>query len=136
ARDRILDRLLHDGLSAERDLPVFLRVAGGQAGDRLRLVRDLLLRFRMQARAWVNEGMMTAPCTAALADLMFAYGLARVGDASECRTLMGEAESVLHGRDVVAKWLGAAYRFRDEQAFKGGPAAGLLPKELLDALEG
>ena len=39
-RDRVLDRLLTQGLTAEKDLPHFLRFAGHKDSERMRTVRD------------------------------------------------------------------------------------------------
>ena len=40
ARDRLLERSYQHGLTADRDLPSFLRSGGQQSGDRFRQVRD------------------------------------------------------------------------------------------------
>ncbi len=98
ARDRLLERLHQNGLSRDLDMPYFLRFTGDGAGDRARLARDHLLQLHEEARAWVDRGSMTGPHTAALADLVFAFGLARLGDADAGgRLLGGRASAIARG---------------------------------------
>src|SRR5262249_6331945 len=54
-RDRLLDRLLHTGLSLDLDTPTFLRFASSGASDRLQAVRRWLTDKREPIRAWVTQ---------------------------------------------------------------------------------
>src|SRR5262249_44563451 len=97
-RDRLLERLLAAGLGAERDLPGFLRFAGQRGGDRLRLVRERLERLRQMVHAWSgftpSAGLQQTP---AYIDLLFAFGLARLGEAAAARALVARAAEALEG---------------------------------------
>ena len=135
ARDRLLERLYDQGLNPHLDLPGFLRFSGSVGGARHRAVRDPLLRLQPAARKWVGTGRMVAPCTGEFADLMFAYGLARLGDQAGAARLLQSAMATLHGRDRVSTWLAQAYEFRIRQAMEGKPNAGQLPEELLESLK-
>jgi hypothetical protein len=135
ARDRVLERLFHHGLSAEFDMPGFLRFSKGAAGERVRKVRDSLLRYHRLARFWISEGIMVSPGTRPLADLMFAYGLARIGDPAGCHNLVQEAREKLQGSDAVSSWLLEAFHYRIEKALEGRPDAGPLSAVLLQRLE-
>jgi hypothetical protein len=79
--------------------------------------------------------MVTAPFTGPLADLMFAFGLARLGDAAGARRLVRESAAVLAKRDPLATWLLRAFEHRIDQVIEGKAGGGQLPRELLDALE-
>ena len=54
-RDRLLLRLFEEGLSAERDLPSFLRYAGLRDSERLRHVRDKSLELHQSVRKWIES---------------------------------------------------------------------------------
>jgi hypothetical protein len=135
ARDRMLERLHHQGLAPDLDLPGFLRASGGMAGGRGRSVGDHLLRLRAPTQSWLGEGMVTAPFTGPLADLMFAFGLARLGDAAGSRKLVREAAAALEKRDPLTTWFHRAFEHRIDQVIEGKVAAGQLPRKLLDALD-
>src|SRR5262249_56434820 len=51
-RDRLLNRLLTEGLNKERDLPYFLRTAGEQNSRRIRVVRDRAVRVHKLVDKW------------------------------------------------------------------------------------
>jgi hypothetical protein len=156
ARDRLLDRLLVQGLSMEYDLPSFLRFSGTQSSDRLRLVRTHLLDIRERARDLITRSYQVdaqtevapdpptfktftkpevAPLTKAYCDLTFAFGLARLGEESESRKLRQAAEKVLDQKDPVHAFLFQAYSYRIEQSIERKPHGGPLPAELLERLE-
>src|SRR5262249_9928212 len=106
ARDRLLERLYQHGLSPEFDLPGFLRLTGPRAGDRLQAVRAYLLRLRDLAHAWVSGPTADktlspkAPGTRDYADLIFAFGLACMNEATQSQKLAEPAAAALDGRDV------------------------------------
>lgn len=153
ARDRLSERLFQHGLSMELDLPSFLRFAGRSAGERLPAVRDWLLRLRDSAHRWIESQVRQRPAdylakqvegypdqdgggTKALADLMLAWGLARLGEASAARRLAQPARDVLSRfADPVYDFLERAFDARIGQALDGNPGHGPLPNELIEQLE-
>ncbi len=88
ARDRLLQRLLDEGLNPERDLPTFLRFAGSKDSERMRLVRDRFRLLRDLARQWVQQ---EASVSLPYVDLLFAYGFARLGEITLSRQLLEAA---------------------------------------------
>jgi hypothetical protein len=155
ARDRILDRLLARGLRMDHDLASFLRFSGDKSSDRLRTVRTHLLDIRERAHELIGrsydvsintEGSSdlayfksftrpeVAPLTRAYADLILAFGLARLGEESESRKLQQAAGKVLDTRDPVHGFLWQAFSYRIEQAIQRKPHGGPLPADLLERL--
>lgn len=146
ARDRVLERLLDRGLTAETDLPAFLRFAGRHDSDRLRDVRGWVEEIRDRLRGWYQSqrnangtpiDLATDP-TAAYIDLLFAFAFARLADATAARGLVREADAVLSAsgdetREAHA-FLYQAFAWRVEEVLAGRPHAGPLPTELLDYL--
>ena len=135
ARDRALERLHAKGLSRDLDLPYFLRFAGSATSDRAGLARDHLIRLHEPARAWLRTGSWTGPHTGALADLIFAYGMARLGDVETAVGLLASGLDALPRFDPVVSWLGKAFEHRVWQASEGKAAAGPLPVELMEQLD-
>lgn len=140
-RDRLLERLLARGLDPEYDLPSFLRFAGQHGGDRFRGGRDRMVRLCEAAHRWINQCYAvdavhkeSAKDTKAYAELTFAFGLARLGEASECRALRAKAKDVLQHGDDVHSFLLQAYDYRIEQVLASKPHAGPLPNEFLEQL--
>lgn len=142
-RDRLLERLLTRGLNPEYDLPSFLRFAGQHSSDRMRSVRDRITRLCEAAHQWINQCYAQSPehrevakDTKAYADMTFAFGLARLGEASECRRLRAKAVEVLEqGKDKVHLFLLQAYDYRIEQVLAGKPHVGPLPDNYLEYLQ-
>jgi cellulose synthase operon protein C len=152
-RDRLVERLFHHGLSIELDLPSFMRFAERSASERFPPVRDWLPRLRDSIHRWIDGHVRTRPVnycragpdgcpdadgtgTKALADLMLAWGLARLGEATSARHLAQPARELLSGlEDPVLEFLGRAFDARIRMAHEGKPAAGPLPADLLDELE-
>jgi hypothetical protein len=136
-RDRLLERLLAEGLGAERDLPGFLRFAGQREGDRLRTVRDRAERLRQITHKWsgfaAGDGLQQ---TASYIDLLFAFGFARLGQAGAARNLVRQASTAIEAAGSEAHtFLLEAFRYRIDQAIAGKPHAGPLPPEQLEYLE-
>jgi hypothetical protein len=138
-RDRVLKRLLEEGLNRERDLPYFLRTGGEAAGERLRLVRDRLARVRELALKWqaADDVKVNRPYT----DLVFAFGLAKLGEVTAARSLVAEATRALTvdvpgtGKpDPAHAFLSKALGWRVENVIGGRPHAGPLSPELLAEL--
>jgi hypothetical protein len=140
ARDRLLERLFAHGLRPDVDLPAFLRFSGMRGSDRFRTYRDWLLRLPETVHAWIgciSQKDLDAPAsdTEAYADLLLAYGLARLGEAGEARKLRARAVETLGDRDDVHTTLLEAFSSRIGQALDGKPGAGTLPAEILEYLE-
>jgi len=130
ARDRVLERLFQHGLTPDLDLPVFLRLTGQSASNPLRLVRDQITLLREQVLTWSRIGTNATPTTEAYIDLVFAYGLARLGEANEARRLLAIAAERLASADEVHSWLYAAFEHRVQQALDGKPSVERLPEHL------
>jgi hypothetical protein len=145
-RDRLLERLYHHGLSAELDLPGFMRFSAAKSSDRLRRFRDWLLTLPERLHRWIvarsnvakpsqPPSYLTDPKkTAAYADLMMAFGLARLGDAQESQRLQERACEVLGDIDNVHSFLLAAFDYRIHQALDGKGVGGPLPRDFFDLL--
>ncbi len=146
-RDRLLQRLLEQGLQAERDLPSFLRFAGIKDSERLRLVRDRALDLHATIRKWTAGVPVNLPYV----DLMFAFALAKLGETSQARKLVEDARKVMEipvpatGQDqkqfeavvasVTSNFLFKAFHYRIEQVLSGKSQGGQLSAELIANLE-
>lgn len=143
-RDRLLFRLLHSGLSPERDLPSFLRYAGQSESERVRLIRQQLPRLREVVQRW-SEPFPNKPYN----DLLFAFAHARLGDKDLPRQILEEVRQeivvpppsrqrrdyhLLAIRAISSRFLYGAFRYRIEQALEGRPHTGPLPESLLQQL--
>jgi len=126
----MLERLYLHGLTPELDLPGFLRFSGLQANSRFRLVRDQVVRLRTLVQDWAKRGSMATTETHAYIDLIFAFGLARLGETTEARNLLRSAGEVLANADEVHSWLYAALEYRVQQALDGKAANERLPDKL------
>jgi hypothetical protein len=140
ARDRLLERLFRAGLRPEQDLPSFLRFSGPAGNQRFRIVRQWLAQLAEKARRWVEEkGQITylgtrKPKTEAYIDLLFAYGLARLGETDACNALCERAKSELADAGQAHDFLLGAYDYRIRQALDAKPNRGPLPAEHMEFL--
>ncbi len=148
-RDRLLARMLDEGLNPERDLPGFLRFAGLADSERVRLVRAGAGRLHDEVRRWcevslaAHKNLLPADRTATLGyvDLLFAFGLARLGDTAAADQLSVSARRVFDqlppssSAGIAAGWLADAYGHRVQQAAAGKAHAGGLPVPLLTRLD-
>jgi hypothetical protein len=113
----------------------------------LRSLRDLVqewVKANDGLRGWVEQRgkrkkrpiVIPVPVpTDAYVDLIFAFGLARLGAHDESRELLNQAESVLpNSGDVVHSFVYRAFAYRITEALAGKPHAGLLAAELIDEL--
>jgi hypothetical protein len=139
-RDRLLQRLLSEGLNKERDLPYFLRTAGEKNNDRMRMVRDRALKVHKLVEKWHagEDVKVNKPYV----DLMFAFGLAKLGEVTAARDLTESARVKLlepvgpKGKpDPAHEFLWKAFAWRIENAIQGKPHTGPLPDEMLSRLE-
>ncbi len=140
-RDRLLQRLLENGLNPERDLPTFLRFAGMRDSERMRLIRERVTRLHILAQRWCSGGP-ELEVNRPYIDLLFAFGLARLGESTAARNLQRSAADQLENRkdaqgnpDAVHQYLLQAFRYRIEQAISGKAPTGSLPRELTDAVK-
>jgi hypothetical protein len=139
-RDRLLQRLLAEGLNKERDLPYFLRTAGEHNTDRMRMVRDRALKVHKLVEKWHagEDVKVNTPYV----DLMFAFGFAKLGEVTAARDLIESARGKLlepigpKGKpDPAHEFLWKAFTWRIENAIQGKPHTGPLPAEMLARLE-
>lgn len=139
ARDRLLERLYHNGLRPEQDLPSFLRFAGQPTSQRFRAVRQWLIDLANLAVDWLKDGgpgaTTTTAQTASYVDLVFAFGLARLGESDAARELLARARAVLQTKDDAHTFLFGAFEYRVRQALDGKPHTGPLPNDQLEYLE-
>ncbi|NTX14105.1 hypothetical protein HUA76_25195 [Myxococcus sp. CA056] len=128
--DRLLE-MLQRGLSLSRDVPRFLR--GGtdaSALPRLAAQLDALLdRFERTAR---RRSSVEAPAelTQAYVRLVFACGLARLGQADRARALVASATAALDTKEPIHGFLSRAYGARVAQALEGEPLETPLPADI------
>jgi hypothetical protein len=138
ARDRLLERLFHNGLRPEQDLPTFLRFAGQPTSQRFRDVRDWMGKLCDKAQIWLEENrdpvVQNPPPTKAYADLLFAFGMARLGEADAGKQLAKRARPALNGPNAVHSFLFKAFEARIQEALEGKPHSGPLPAALMDDL--
>jgi cellulose synthase operon protein C len=149
-RDRLLNRLLERGLSPEVDLPSFLRFSGLKNSERVRQVREKMAEIHLAARSWAEKSLKPSgnvttqadsTCTLAYLDLMFAFGLAKLGEVTPAQALIESARKTLSGmkatetKGIVASFLLKVYQFRIENVLAGKPHAGLLSPALLEELD-
>jgi hypothetical protein len=135
ARDRLLERLYLTGLSADLDLPGFLRVSGAMSSERYRQVRDHMQRMRPLVHQWTVSGVVMAPDTQCYADLMFAYAFAQLGEPTQAHKLLREAQEKVSRHDDVHNWLFSAFKFRINEALEGKSGANRFPAPMLETLE-
>jgi hypothetical protein len=158
-RDRTLNRLLTEGLSPEKDLPLFLRYSGLKDSERLRIVRGKVLELQNAMQRWVESG--AKPGNSAVTNdlmrrnvpfirLMFAFALAKLGEGNLSRQEVSVAEkemsrtvpgkrSYQHSDESVAaiasNWLWSAFDYRIEQAMTGRPHGGTFGAVVLEKLD-
>ncbi len=139
-RDRLLLRLLEEGLRAERDLPLFLRYAGLKDSARLRVVRDKALELHQTARQWIE----TLPMNLPFVDLLFAFALAKLGEATTAKQLVEDARPFIEKSipeenattsDVANDFFFPAFAYRIEQALLDKPHRGPFPTKILDKVK-
>jgi hypothetical protein len=142
ARDRLLERLLNHGLNLEYDLPTFLRFSGQQSSERYLLVRDRVVGLQKLAHNWIKDcyskiqlNQKALDFTQAYKDLMFAFGLARLGEVGECHRLKQRATQALDKKDDVHSFLLNAFTYRVEESLAGRPHSGALPAAQLEFLQ-
>lgn len=137
ARDRLLERLYQNGLRPEQELPSFLRFGGQTISHRYRAIRPWLTDLRELAgrccqrmdngRLIPTDRSQTPACL----DLIFAFGLARLGETEAATRLQDRAAQQLGPGEAFHQFLLRAYGYRIRQTRDGKPSTGPLPDELL-----
>jgi hypothetical protein len=141
ARDRLLERLYQNGLRPEQELPSFLRCGGQGHTDRFRSICPWLLHLRESAGECckrMDDGRLVKTersRTPACLDLIFAFGLARLGESEAASRLQDRAGEQLNTGEEFHRFLMAAYSYRIRQASTVKPRPGPLPDELLEYLK-
>src|SRR5262245_54900158 len=145
-RDRLLNRPLNEGLSAEKDLPSFLRFAGHQDSERIRVVRDKSLELHAAVRKWTAHIPQNGPYV----DLLFAFALAKLQETTAAKKLVEDARKLMEvpvppsksQQDdqkvipaVVSNFLFRAFKYRVDQVLTGKPHTGQLSAELVEELD-
>jgi cellulose synthase operon protein C len=149
-RDRLIERLFKNGLRRQYDVPVFIHFAGQGDSGRLRRLQEHLLRFRAEVQAWLirqqdklSDDDLHKPLasTGLFADLLFSFGLAKLGEErtrTELTTTvlakLRAAKSKSATRNQATQFLAQAFEFRIQQA-AAGKESGPLPPDLLNQLD-
>lgn len=154
-RDRLLQRLLNTGVTAESDLPGFLRDSGAEDSERRRSVREEATKLHAAVRNWLevsakeqkNEHLKA---NLPFADLLFAFALAKLHEETQAKQLVEKARKEMEGAippggnpqadqaviaAIVRNFLFKAFEARVDQGLAGKPHTGQMPAEVLDALE-
>lgn len=140
ARDRLLERLFHNGLRPEQDLPSFLRFAGHPNDRRGRALAQWILKMHESARRWVDRQRgqnvleYKGAKTKEYIDLLFAFGLARAGDHDASRQLLHQAQKALLKEDEGHTILFRLFEHRICQALEGQATNTPLESEALERL--
>jgi hypothetical protein len=153
ARDRLIERLVTEGYSAERDLPGFLRAAGHHDRERVNVIRERFGALYELARKWCEESRVRDDLPGTIwqtsgqyVDVIFAFGFARLNEPTQARERVRDAEAAIkrhRGRrgptdenvGEIHGLLVRGFRYRVEQVLQGRPHAGPLPAEWRDDLE-
>ncbi|NVJ20326.1 hypothetical protein HUW62_03710 [Myxococcus sp. AM011] len=128
--DRLLE-MLQRGLSLSRDVPRFLR-GGADASALPKLASQLdALRDRFE-RTTRRRSSVEAPAelTQAYVRLVFACGLARLGQSDRARELVASATAALDPKEPIHGFLSRAYGARVAQALEGEPLESPLPADI------
>jgi hypothetical protein len=147
ARDRVLQLLLENGYQRDRELPYFLRTAGRDDSERLRVIRDQCRELHLTARSWADKSLRGGSAasndggaTIGYIDMFFAMVLARMGEEYSARQLLVTARDALTNpsldekQTLVGKILYEGFSFRVGQTLQSQPAVGALSPEFREAL--
>jgi len=145
-RDRLLLRLLEEGLIANRDLPTFLQFERKDS-ERIRYAREKALEMHRAVRAWTEHVAVNLPYV----DLMFSFALARLGEQTAAKALLEDARQVMETplawppRDtkdefaliaaITCNYTFKAFQHRIRQALGDSPAGLGLGADLAEELD-
>jgi len=152
-RDRLFARLRDaNGLRLEVDAPAFIRFGEAEDRDRFERVRKWLLEKRSLIQRWIRQigpGPTGASVslaafgleaeltnTSAYADLMLAWGLARLGEKRAVDKLREEADALLDDADPVHRCLKESFAFRIDKMREGPQGREPWPPLLVKQLNG
>src|SRR5439155_22753196 len=82
-----------------------------------------------------NKALTGKGHTKAYIDLIFAFGLARLGEHDACNEVLFRATEVLDDEPHPHKFLLEAFSYRINEALQGRPAAGALTLDHMKELE-
>ncbi|HEY7330069.1 MAG TPA: hypothetical protein VH592_20705 [Gemmataceae bacterium] len=139
ARDRLLERLFHNGLRPEQDMPSFLRFAGQPDGRRGRGLGQWMVKLNELAHRWVDRQPSGSieykeAKTKDYIDLLFAFGLGRLGEHDASRQLSLRAQKNLLKEDEAHAILFRLFEYRIRQAIEGQATNTPLETETLERL--
>ncbi|HTU90999.1 MAG TPA: hypothetical protein VMF69_13050, partial [Gemmataceae bacterium] len=140
ARDRLLERLFYNGLRPEQDLPSFLRFAGQPNDRRGSGLGQWMLKMQELARRWVDRQRgqnvleYKEAKTKEYIDLLFAFGLARLGERDASRQLLQRAQRTLDKEDEAHAILFRLFEYRIRQAMEGQATNTPLESDALERL--
>jgi hypothetical protein len=153
-RDRLLARLYEGGLNPERDLPVFLRYAGANNTERMRVIREKAKSLHATVRGWVQEGLETAKPhftieqvhTPVFVDMSFAFAYARLQESEIAGEIVQKSLTALrlageptnHFRIRSVPIIVEMFQYRIDRAKEGKPHTGPVPlaiRQAMDALQ-
>jgi len=135
ARDRLLERLYQQGMRPEFDMPTFARAGASGDNTRFNLIRGKLGQLRGVVSKWTKEAASSGTArTKAYVDLIFAFGLARLGEASEAEKALDEAKQQFDLKDPIHGWFYSAFEFRIRAALDGRATDEQFAQTLLDKL--
>ena len=129
-RDRLLARLFNNGLRPEQDLPTFLRFSGEAGGRRYHDIGKWLTRVCERARHWVGQQGHDAlyagknPRTTDYVDLLFSFGLARLGEADASRRLLQRASTNLPPRTTLTSCCWPVFAIASNRPWPAGRTPG------------
>src|ERR1700748_2652314 len=88
---------------------------------RLQVITTLLLSLHDSASGWVERNCAHGPTgrTTGYIDLLFAFGLARIGETAAAHELMARAKGMMAGRSDAHAWLYNAFEYRIKQSLDG-----------------
>jgi hypothetical protein len=111
---------------------------GPPSNQRFRAVRPWLSELHDKAQEWAMDGRdpnQDKARTFSYIELIFAFGLAGLGELGASRALLGSDKMVLGDEDDAHQFLLQAYDYRIRQALEGKPHSGPLPDEYIKSME-
>jgi hypothetical protein len=126
---------------------MFLRTAGLKDGERVRAIRERAAELHQTVRKWTEHVPVNLPYV----DLLFAFGMAKLGEGQVARKLIHDAGRVLQTpltsgspdsipfnslvENLTNSFLFRGFQYRIDQALNGKPHGGALSNQLLEEFE-
>ncbi|GIW84458.1 MAG: hypothetical protein KatS3mg107_0118 [Gemmataceae bacterium] len=141
--DQLMQRLTQQGHALDVDVPSFLRFVGNHDPEYLNTACTWLIRQRYQMLDWVMrhpagplrvEGLDgETAATGQIAYQMWAWGLAAVGERRRAEVwvtnIRGSCEGLDNEMVAALQCVAAAFRWRMQEVWEGGPPQPLLPAD-------